>query len=917
MSDGKAGKERSAMCLQIFTDKNMMKIIVEKTQYHRFSLYYDYTQERVDFCKDLKDSFGWKSFSFDSSAGLKRWVFSESLLVPVIKERFPETYVDPMVEEVVAHEQKWAAEAKKKETQLSEIKTKTDTNFTIKGLKKALYPYQKVGVEFLTVSGGRAIVADAPGLGKAQPLWAKVLTPQGWKKIGDLKIDDAVCMVNGSYSRVTGVFDRGIMDVYKITFNDGSITHVSEDHLWKISVSDGKWFVAPTWEIVSRLKRKQKIHIPLVKPVMGHGKKLLVSPYLLGLLLGDGGLTGHSVIITTTDNEIKSFCEHSANRLGLKLNPETKTNEGISYRFTTGITGKSNILLDRLRTLKVQGKGAREKIIPQIYLHSSRRQRLELLRGLMDTDGWISTDNVTGFCSTSEKLVEGVSQLIRSLGGISRKSYKKSVDAWTLTVNMPVNPFKLTRKANKWKFFIKYLPTRLFKKIEKIGKEEVRCISVSASDRLYITDEYIVTHNTAQALAYIKHTDCQRTLVVAPASVKFSWKLEAEKWTRMSCEVIDSKTDLAKIRPETRIWIINYDILKKHYEQLSKIRFDCMIGDECQLIKSTKALRTKAFRAISRHIPAIILLSGTPLLSRPSELFSLLNIVDPATWDNFYDFARRYCNAHQTRWGLDTSGVSNPEELHARIKGYFIRRNKDEVLKELPPKTFIDVPVKLDPDTAKRYALAASDLAIFLRQYSGKQPAQIAKTLSAEKLTKKNVLRLINALGKIDIAIELIESVIDAGEKVLVFSSFIEPLDKLKEHFKDKAVMITGTTDVKDREEVVRVFQNDPNVPVFLGGIRSAGVGITLTAASNVIFLDFPWNPADYQQAQDRVHRPGQVAKAVNIYQLFAMGTVDEDLREMLNEKQQIFDQVIDGKLAEKSTSDVMEAIERRILNEY
>jgi SWI/SNF-related matrix-associated actin-dependent regulator 1 of chromatin subfamily A len=586
--DGRVGKEALATLLQIFTDKNMMKIIVEKSQYHRFALYYDYNQERVDFCKDLKDSFGWKSFSFDSSAGLKRWIFSESLFVPVIKERFPETEIDPEIQKIVAHEQQWVAEAKKKETQLSEIKAKTDTNFTIKGLKKTLYPYQKVGVEFLTVSGGRAIVADAPGLGK-----------------------------------------------------------------------------------------------------------------------------------------------------------------------------------------------------------------------------------------------------------------------------------------------------------------------------------------TAQALAYIKHTDCQRTLDVATASVKFSWKLESEKWTRMSCEVIDSKTDLAKIKPETRIWIINYDILKKHYEQLSKIRFDCMIGDECQLIKSTKALRTKAFRAISRHIPSIILLSGTPLLSRPAELFSLLNIVDPTTWDNFYDFARRYCDAHQTRWGLDTSGVSNPEELHARIKGYFIRRNKTEVLKELPPKTFIDVPVKLDPDTAKRYALAASDLAIFLRQYAGKQPAQIAKTLSAEKLTKKNVLRLINALGKIDIAIELIESVIDAGEKVLVFSSFIEPLDKLKEHFKDKAVMITGSTNVKDREEVVRVFQNDPSVPVFLGGIRSAGVGITLTAASNVIFLDFPWNPADYIQACDRVHRPGQIAKSVNIYQLFAMGTVDEDLRTMLEEKQQIFDQVIEGKLIEKSTSDVMEAIERRILNEY
>ena len=164
---------------------------------------------------------------------------------------------------------------------------------------------------------------------------------------------------------------------------------------------------------------------------------------------------------------------------------------------------------------------------------------------------------------------------------------------------------------------------------------------------------------------------------------------------------------------------------------------------------------------------------------------------------------------------------------------------------------------------------------------------------------------------------QLIESVIDAGEKVLVFSSFIEPLDKLKEHFKDKAVMITGTTDVKDREEVVRRFQEDPTVQVFLGGFRSAGVGITLTAASNFLAIDFPWNPADYQQSIDRLHRPGQMAKGVNIYQLFAMGTIDEDLRQMLEEKQQIFDQVIDGKLAEKSAIGVMEAIEKRILSEY
>lgn len=563
-----------------------MKIVAEKSPYHRFALYYDYTADRVEFCKSLKDAFGWQRFSYDSN-GSKRWVFSDSLLVPVIQERFPEVEIEKSVEEIVGHEQQWTNTQKQQDKKIDIVKTKTDTNFQVKGMKKDMYPYQRVGTEFLTISGGRAIIADAPGLGK-----------------------------------------------------------------------------------------------------------------------------------------------------------------------------------------------------------------------------------------------------------------------------------------------------------------------------------------TVQAIAYAKHMGFKRILVVAPASVKFSWRQEIQKWTRMSSIVIDSKTNLAHIDAETEFWIINYDILKKHYAQLAKIHFDCMIGDECQLIKSPSAIRTKAFRTLSRGINHIVLLSGTPLLSRPSELFSLLNIIDQKTWNDWYDFARRYCGAHKTRWGLDTSGASNIPELHARIKRYFIRRDKTEVLKELPPKTFIDMPVELDKATAAEYNTASNNMGMWLRQYSGKQPAAIASSLAAEKLTRLNVLRQLNAMGKVETAIDLIDSIIQAGEKVLVFSSFVAPLKKIEEHFKGKSVMITGETPVDDRQMVVEEFQTNKNVPVFLGGIKSAGVGITLTAASNVIFLDYSWNPADHQQAQDRVHRPGQTASNVNIYQLFAMNTIDEDLKEILESKQNIFDAVIDGKDTQKKGKEAMGAAITRVLKD-
>ena len=564
-----------------------MKIVAEKSQYHRFALYYEYSPDRVEFCKSLKDSFGWQRFSYDSMSGIKRWVFSESFLVPVLQERFPEVEIEKSVEDIVGHEQKWNNAQKERNDKVDEIKTKKDTTFHVKGLKKEMYPYQKVGAEFLFASGGRAIIADAPGLGK-----------------------------------------------------------------------------------------------------------------------------------------------------------------------------------------------------------------------------------------------------------------------------------------------------------------------------------------TIQALSFVKHMGYKRTLIVAPASVKFAWAVEIKKWTNLKGVVIDSKTDLAKIPADVELWIINYDILKKHHEQLSKIHFDCMVGDECQLIKSTTALRTKAFRSISRNISSVILLSGTPLLSRPSELFSLLNIIDMKTWNNWYDFARKYCDAHQGRWGLDASGASNIEELHARIKRYFIRRDKTEVLKELPPKTFIDLPVQLDKENAKKYAEASEDLARYLRERAGKQPAAVAASMSAEKLTRLNVLRQLNAMGKVETAIELIESILESGEKVLVFSSFIEPLERIEKVFGDKAVKLTGQTPIPERQVVVEKFQNDKGVRVFLGGIRSAGVGITLTAASNVVFLDYSWNPADHQQAQDRVHRPGQTANSVNIYQLFAMNTIDEDLKDILDHKQGIFDAVIDGKVVEENKGNAMKAAIKRVMKE-
>lgn len=402
------------------------------------------------------------------------------------------------------------------------------------------------------------------------------------------------------------------------------------------------------------------------------------------------------------------------------------------------------------------------------------------------------------------------------------------------------------------------------------------------------------TGKTVQTLSYILATKQERSLIVCPGSVKYSWEGEVAKWTKLKSVVIDSKTDLSKIPPEVDIWIINYDILIKHLPQLLKTRFTYMAGDEAHYLKNPKAKRTKAFMSIARTVPGVTLLSGTPMLSRPVELFPLLHIIDPTTWNNWFAFTQKYCAGHRGRWGYDATGASNIPELKDRIARYFLRRIKGDVLKELPPKIFIPTPVEMDAAHTKQYAAAEKDLRTFLKQFRGKTDPEVKKSMQAEKLTKINLLREISSTGKIPAAEEIIQSILDNGEKVIVFSSFMHPLTVLHDKYRTESVMITGQTPMEERGEAVKAFQNDPDIKIFFGGIKSAGVGITLTEANNVVFLDYPWNPADLVQAQDRAHRPGQTSDSVNIYQLYTPGTIDAFMRSTLQEKQKLFEQLIE-----------------------
>jgi len=427
---------------------------------------------------------------------------------------------------------------------------------------------------------------------------------------------------------------------------------------------------------------------------------------------------------------------------------------------------------------------------------------------------------------------------------------------------------------------------------------------------------------SAQFIGLVQSEKIERTIMIAPATMKYVWESEVAKWSDLSTVVIDSDTDIASIDKSTRFWIINYDILKKHAPELLKIKFGLMGLDEAHYIKTPGTLRTKAVKTLAKGCEKIVMLTGTPVLNRPVELYVPLSLLDPRAWGSYYQFVHRYCAAHRTRFGLDVSGSSNLEELKTKMSRYFLRRTKEEVMKELPEKVRMEIPLFLSGTVATEYHKALTNFARFLRENKGKKDKEVAKALQAEKLTQLNFLRELAVKGKIQAAIEIIENVVASGQKILVFCSFNFPLEQLQEKLGTSAVLITGKTDSKERFEIVNSFQNDPGVKVFLGGIKAAGVGITLTKASNVLFLDYAWTPADHKQAEDRAHRIGNVHNSVTIYTIHARETIDDNMVNMLLKKKHLVDAIMDENSVEveaqqrSGMSEVLAQIEASALGE-
>lgn len=369
--------------------------------------------------------------------------------------------------------------------------------------------------------GEIGVILAPTGVGKEQPNSEPVLTPKGWVKMGEIKLGDKVIGSDGKEQYVLGVYPQGKKPIYRVDFTDGTYTTCGLEHLWSVNTLNmrtaktrvkGKGVYKPNYgykvvktsDMINDIKKRGRYNyrLPVVSPVDFEHKEVLIDPYLLGLLLGDGYISGSGVCISTKDDELFDSIQN--------LDEHTSFNEYFKSEIKSikVIRLKSEIK-KRLNVYELLNKKSNNKFIPKDYLYNSLDVRVSLLQGLMDTDGYVDKKGTVQFTTVSEQLASDMKELVLSLGGTVRintkiptythnDEKKKGQKAYNVTMSFANNvvPFKLLRKVDRYYKRTRYVEQKYVKSITYSHDEDATCIKVSNPDELYVTRDYVLTHNT-------------------------------------------------------------------------------------------------------------------------------------------------------------------------------------------------------------------------------------------------------------------------------------------------------------------------------------------------------------------------------------------------------------------------------------
>lgn len=423
------------------------------------------------------------------------------------------------------------------------------------------------------------------------------------------------------------------------------------------------------------------------------------------------------------------------------------------------------------------------------------------------------------------------------------------------------------------------------------------------SKRFILADDMGLGKTTSTIIAALE-TGAKKILIVCPASLKINWQREIENYSDRPVFIAEGK----KFSTESDFVIVNYDILKNFHDPkekdsslLNQSNFDLVILDEAHMISNAQAQRTRIINHFVKQIKRVWLLTGTPMTSRPMNYYNLLNIIESPVAQNWMAYAIRYCQGYQFTTGKrkvwNVSGASNLEELRDRTAKQILRRLKENVL-DLPDKIISPVYLRLQ---SKEYEALMGD---YYDWYDKNPDESSSLTVQFSKLMK---VRKVIANEKVKQTIEFTENILEQGKKVIIFTNFTDTLQSIYQHFGKKAVYLDGSCSNSQRQQAVDLFQNDEKIQVFVGNLKAAGVGLTLTAAEVVMMNDLSFVPAEHAQAEDRAYRYGQKSNVLVYYPLFD-NTIEGAIYDILNNKKRIINTVMGDGIIE-NPGDVAEEI--------
>ena len=599
----------------------------------------------------------------------------------------------------------------KPEIDNKDIMVKFDRNHLEAVMDFKVLPHQELPLkkymEFKSIFGYRGMLLHGGvGTGKAQPLSAKILTPTGWITMGDIKPGQLVATQDGSFTKVLDVYPQGVKKIYKITFQDGRSTECCEDHLWEVysykkendknintAILEKK--VIDTKEII---KSVDKLWIPLPEPVEFEEKDYFIDPYIMGVILGDG-------CILDEKGSVKLYSQD------IEINSKLKD--------------RSNLYRSWLQEYGLMDQKSNDKFIPEIYLRGSVEQRWELLRGLLDTNGIVSNKSDSIRYSTSNvKLRDDVTELVRSLGGICKK------DEHILHISFKNPKLAVSRSLLKDRLEEVNQYSNNFRlrieSIEEVGEEKAQCIRVEHPSHLYITDNYVVTHNTATSLFIMEglHNEVDKVIIMCPLpTVDRVWR-----------STIAGEPGVRSFKEPSSIYVIkdnkpynNEKYIVCHFEGLEKLQsiIDKISGsrigiivDESHYLAEAKSKRTKEALDILDKTKSenILLLSGTPIKSGYRELGTIFKFLDPL-------FIGKVEDKYYTLYKSPTEWMSSV--LKERYNGYTTVVKKDSI--ETTELQTVNLKIKLPEEEMKQFYL--SNIKIRLNQFVNERMNEIKSNM--------------------------------------------------------------------------------------------------------------------------------------------------------------------------------------------